>query len=177
MYTCVHLSMQLASMPDFLASTSLSMSINYHALLFSPCPILCSALPYWYSSSVHSYHCIQHFSVFLSFGLVFSRDKTLNIIWTGYAKRTPIILFNVSSVLLKRTNFKTVGGKILVLLLFCITFNGLFFLFLLTSFLQSFSPYFFFFFFFFLHFFSFLFFFFFSLIFCLSPSLSFSVSQ
>ena len=106
---------------------------------------------------MHSYHCIQHFSVFLSFGLVFSRDKTLNIIWTGYAKRTPIILFNVSSVLLKRTNFKTVGGKILVLL-FCITFNGLFFLFLLTSFLQSFSPYFFFFFFVFLHFFFFSFF-------------------
>ena len=140
-------------MPDFLASISLSISvsINYHTLLFSPCPILCSALPYWYSSSVHTYHCIQHFSVFLSFGLVFSRDKTLNIIWTGYAKRTPIVLFNVSSVLLKRTNFKTVGGKILVLLLFCITFTGLFLkkswlLFFSLSLLISSSSFFFFFF-------------------------------
>ena len=177
--------MQLASMPDFLPTgdhifqwpliTDQHIIISEyqydHTLLFSPCPILCSALPY--SSSAHTYHCIQHFSVFLSFGRVFSRDKNLNIIWTGYAKRTPIVLFNVSSVLLKRTNFKTVGGKILVSS-FCSTFTGLFLLFLLASFLQFFSPYFFFFFFFFLVFF---FSFFFSLIFCLSPFLSFSVSQ
>lgn len=39
------------------------------------------------------------------------RDKNLNIVWTGYAKRTPVILFNVSSVLQKRLNFKTVGER------------------------------------------------------------------
>ncbi|XP_076463867.1 tubulin polyglutamylase TTLL5-like [Babylonia areolata] len=40
-----------------------------------------------------------------------SRDKNLNIIWTGYSKRTPVILFNVGSVLQKRMNFKTVGER------------------------------------------------------------------
>ncbi|KAL8620268.1 hypothetical protein ACOMHN_064558 [Nucella lapillus] len=40
-----------------------------------------------------------------------NRDKNLNIIWTGYSKRTPVVLFNVSCVLPKRITFKTVGER------------------------------------------------------------------
>ncbi|KAL8565160.1 hypothetical protein ACOMHN_003947 [Nucella lapillus] len=40
-----------------------------------------------------------------------SRDKSLNIIWTGYGKRIPVVLFNVNSILEKSTDFKTVGER------------------------------------------------------------------
>ncbi|XP_076443155.1 tubulin polyglutamylase TTLL5-like isoform X2 [Babylonia areolata] len=40
-----------------------------------------------------------------------SRDKNLNIIWTGYGKRIPVILFSVSSILHKSSDFKTVGER------------------------------------------------------------------
>ena len=35
----------------------------------------------------------------------------MNVIWTGYGKKTPVILFNVAAVLHKRMNFKTVGER------------------------------------------------------------------
>ncbi|KAK7103452.1 hypothetical protein V1264_018343 [Littorina saxatilis] len=40
-----------------------------------------------------------------------TRDKNLNIIWTGFAKKTPTVLFNAGSVLQKHLNFKTVGER------------------------------------------------------------------
>ncbi|KAH9496123.1 Tubulin polyglutamylase ttll5 [Bulinus truncatus] len=39
------------------------------------------------------------------------KRKTLNVQWTGYGKRVPIILFNAETILNKRTDFKTVGEK------------------------------------------------------------------
>ncbi|XP_055879802.1 tubulin polyglutamylase TTLL5-like isoform X6 [Biomphalaria glabrata] len=39
------------------------------------------------------------------------KRKTLNVQWTGYGKRVPIILFNAETILNKRTDFKTVGER------------------------------------------------------------------
>ncbi|XP_059157230.1 tubulin polyglutamylase TTLL5-like isoform X3 [Physella acuta] len=39
------------------------------------------------------------------------KGKALNVQWTGYGKRVPIILFNAETILNKRTDFKTVGER------------------------------------------------------------------
>lgn len=43
--------------------------------------------------------------------MFFNRNKEqLNIQWTGYGKKTPVITFNADVVLNKKTNQRTVGG-------------------------------------------------------------------
>ncbi|RUS70785.1 hypothetical protein EGW08_021453, partial [Elysia chlorotica] len=39
------------------------------------------------------------------------KGKALNVQWTGYGKRVPIILFNAETILNKRTDFKSVGER------------------------------------------------------------------
>ena len=39
------------------------------------------------------------------------RGKSLNVQWTGYTKRVPVILFNAEAILQKRSDLKTVGGE------------------------------------------------------------------
>ncbi|BFZ06961.1 hypothetical protein BsWGS_10001 [Bradybaena similaris] len=39
------------------------------------------------------------------------RCKALNIQWTGYGRRVPVILFNAETILNRRTDFKTVGER------------------------------------------------------------------
>ncbi|XP_005096708.1 tubulin polyglutamylase TTLL5 isoform X1 [Aplysia californica] len=40
-----------------------------------------------------------------------SKGKSLNVQWTGYSKRVPVVLFNAETVLSKRTDLKTVGER------------------------------------------------------------------
>ena len=56
-------------------------------------------------------HAVQWLSCILCVCLLVCRDKNLNIIWTGYGRRIPVMLFNVSSVMRKSDIFKTVGGE------------------------------------------------------------------
>ncbi|GFS10869.1 tubulin polyglutamylase TTLL5 [Elysia marginata] len=39
------------------------------------------------------------------------KGRALNVQWTGYGKRVPIILFNAETILNKRTDFKSVGER------------------------------------------------------------------
>ncbi|GFO41356.1 tubulin polyglutamylase ttll5 [Plakobranchus ocellatus] len=39
------------------------------------------------------------------------KGKALNVQWTGYGKRVPIVLFNAETILNKRTDFKAVGER------------------------------------------------------------------
>jgi len=41
---------------------------------------------------------------------LFFSSKSLNIQWTGYAKKTAVVLFNSECVINKRMNLRTVGG-------------------------------------------------------------------
>jgi len=40
-----------------------------------------------------------------------SKGKSLNVQWTGYTKRVPVILFNAEAILQKRSDLKTVGER------------------------------------------------------------------
>ncbi|XP_025104519.1 tubulin polyglutamylase TTLL5-like isoform X3 [Pomacea canaliculata] len=40
-----------------------------------------------------------------------ARDKNFNIMWTGYGKRTPVILFNSNCILHKKTDLKAIGER------------------------------------------------------------------
>lgn len=63
-------------------------------------------------------------------GLLFSvcrHNEQLNIQWTGYGKRTPIVTFKPEAMLLKKGNYKAVGGKYLIIKLCYIKFISVLF--------------------------------------------------
>lgn len=39
------------------------------------------------------------------------RENIVNVQWTGYAKRIPVLLFSVDAVFRKNPNFRTVAGE------------------------------------------------------------------
>lgn len=39
------------------------------------------------------------------------REQAPNVVWTGYGKKTPVILFKGEAVIKKRNDYKAVGGR------------------------------------------------------------------